>query len=159
MADCVVYMHDMIRSSEPLPSVDQVLGTCICLKVRMASRAVTKAYDEALRPTGIRITQLTVLVALANDGAQSITSIANVLGMDRSTLKRTIAPLEDEGLVVVGGEGWRRSRMLELTHAGRERLREALPFWQRAQRALNKKLGQADWTRVQTVLARLTVAA
>ena len=76
----------------------------------MAARAVTRAYDETLRPTGLRASQLSVLVAVGTGEAPSIAALAQVLGMDRSTLTRNLGPLETEGLVQVGLGGWRRSR-------------------------------------------------
>ena len=137
----------------------------------MAARAVTRAYDDALRPTGLRASQLALLVAIDNNdqasksmkGATvpniSITAVAKVMGMDRSTLTRNLRPLEKEGLVAIGLEGWRRSRSLQITKKGRSRLREALPLWQRAQDSLRRNLGDRNWVDVHDSLDRLIVAA
>ena len=133
-----VYMHDMLE--------EDLLRSCACHKVRMAARAVTRAYDEALRPTGLRATQLSVLVAVATGEAASIAALAQLLGMDRSTLTRNLGPLEKEGLITVGAEGWRRSRALEVTRKGQSRLREALPLWKKAQDMLKSRLGSSDWS-------------
>jgi DNA-binding MarR family transcriptional regulator len=123
----------------------EIIQSCACHKVRMAARAVTRAYDDALRPVGLRATQLSVLVAVAIDGAMSITELANFLGMDRSTLTRNLAPLKKEGLVSVGAEGWRRSRELVITKKGRARMESAVPIWQNAQTALKRKVGERNW--------------
>jgi DNA-binding MarR family transcriptional regulator len=136
----------------------EVIESCACHKVRMAARAVTRAYDEALRPVDLRATQLAVLVAVGAEGTMSITALADFLGMDRTTLTRNLKPLEKGGLVAVGNEGWRRSRALEITKKGRARLREALPLWQRAQESLSSKLGD-DWSGVRHSLDRLIEAA
>ena len=133
--------------------------SCACQKVRVAARAVTRAYDEALRPVGLRATQLAVLVAVGIEGAVSIAALAKLMGMDRSTLTRNLRPLEREGLVAVGLEGWRRSRTLEITNKGRSRLREALPHWKRAQDTLRRKLGNQNWVRVHDDLDQLISAA
>ena len=61
----------------------EVVDSCVCHKVRMAARAVTRAYDAALRPVGLRATQFAVLVAVATEGALSITALAQAMGMDR----------------------------------------------------------------------------
>src|SRR5262245_60547696 len=108
----------------------------------MASRAVSRVYDDNLRSVGLRATQLAVLVAVGNEDVVSITALAKFMGMDRSTLTRNLAPLEREGLIRVGNEGWRRSRTVEITKHGRSRLREALPLWQKAQERLRQKLGR-----------------
>ena len=89
--------------------------SCLCHRTRMASRAVTRFYDEMLRSTGLRATQLAVLVAVGRDEVFSITTLAKFIGMDRSTLTRNLAPLKREGLIRVGSEGWRRSRTVEMT--------------------------------------------
>ena len=125
----------------------------------MASRAVTRLYDDILRPTGLRATQLAVLVAVGNEDATSITELAKFMGMDRSTLTRNLAPLEREGLIRVGNEGWRRSRIVEITNKGRSRLREALPFWEKAQQTMRQKLGGRRWPVIMADLDDLIRAA
>jgi DNA-binding MarR family transcriptional regulator len=121
----------------------------------MAARAVTRAYDTALRPVGLRATQFAVLVAVGTEGALSITALAESMGMDRSTLTRNVRPLAKEGLLTVGREGWHRSRTIEITERGRARVREALPLWERAQATLKRQLGEPQWTGVNESLAAL----
>lgn len=141
-----------------MTSEREILDACACHRVRSAARAVTRAYDEALRPVGLRATQLAVLVATATDDGVSISALAKAMAMDRSTLTRNVRPLEAEGLVALGNEGWRRSRTLEITKKGRARLHEALPLWQGAQRALRKKLGERAWDLTRRVLDDLIAA-
>jgi DNA-binding MarR family transcriptional regulator len=131
------------------------VDSCACHKVRMAARAVTRAYDDALRPVGLRATQLAVLVAIANEGTMSITALAKSISMDRTTLTRNLRPLEKAGLMAIGPEGWRRSRILEITKQGQIRLREALPYWERAQETLRRKLGDEAWVKVHNNLDQL----
>ena len=133
--------------------------SCLCHRTRMAARAVTRFYDEMLRSTGLRATQLAVLVAVGRDEVFSITALAKFIGMDRSTLTRNLAPLEREGLIRVGSEGWRRSRTVEMTKKGRSRLREALPFWEHAQETLRQKLGSRKWPIIMADLDDLIRAA
>jgi DNA-binding MarR family transcriptional regulator len=137
----------------------EVLENCACHRVRTAARAVTRAYDDALRPVGLRATQLSVLVAAAGDDALSITALAKLMGMDRSTLARNLRPLETEGLIAVGLEGWRRSRALTITKKGRSLLRDALPLWEKAQQALQRKLGDRKWDVIRRDLDALIRAA
>jgi DNA-binding MarR family transcriptional regulator len=137
----------------------EIIANCACLKARMAARAVTRAYDGMLRPVGLRATQLSVLVAVAIDGAISIAALADFLGMDRTTLTRNLRPLQKQGLISVGPEGWRRSRNLAITKKGRSRIREALPLWERAQEALREKLGSQAWVDVRAGLDRLVETA
>jgi len=142
-----------------MPTAQEIVANCACLKVRMAARAVTRAYDDALRPIGLRSTQLSVLVAVAIEGAISIAALASFLGMDRTTLTRNLRPLEKEGLISIGPEGWHRSRTLEITKKGKSRLREAVPLWERAQGTLRQKLGYEAWVGVRDGLDRLIQTA
>jgi len=89
----------------------------------------------------------------------SITALAKLMGMDRSTLTRNLRPLEKEGLIVIGLEGWRRSRTLEITKKGHTKLREALPYWERGQETLRRKLGDRNWVSVHDCLDQLIRAA
>jgi DNA-binding MarR family transcriptional regulator len=86
-----------------------------------------------------------VLVAIAGEDAVSIAALAEYMGMDRSTLTRNLQPLINDNLVVLGAEGWRRSRLVSITAQGRERMNKALPFWKEAQKTLRNALGTADW--------------
>src|SRR5258707_5278662 len=89
-----------------------LLDTCLCHNVRTASRVVSRTYDEALRPTGLRATQVSVLAAVGARGALSIKSLADSLEMERTTLTRNLRPLEDKGDVFIAPEGRHRSRVL-----------------------------------------------
>lgn len=151
-------MHDMNNTNDAATArlAQNMLDTCMCHKTRMASRAITRTYDDALRKTGLRATQLAVLAAVGSRGAVSIQSLADVLGMDRTTLTRNLRPLEDKGLVLLAPEARHRSRMLELTAAGRGALTRGLPLWEEAQRAIRRRLGQQRWPAVQDALGDLT---
>lgn len=148
-------MHYM--TSEPnISSVAQnVLETCMCHKTRMAARAITRAYDEALRATGLRATQVAVMTAVAAKGALSIKSLADSLAMDRTTLTRNLRPLEERGLIFVAPERRYRSRMLSLTASGHAALLEVLPLWEGAQRTMKQRLGDQRWTAVQQAVSQL----
>ncbi|WP_199918474.1 MarR family winged helix-turn-helix transcriptional regulator, partial [Pseudomonas veronii] len=71
----------------------------------------------------------------------SISSLADAMGLDRSTLGRNLRVLEGEGLVrLVEGDDL-RNRLVLLTEAGAERLAAALPAWEAAQQKLIDRLG------------------
>lgn len=133
---------------------DDLLAECACHKVRMAARALTRSYDDALRSTGLRATQVSVLAAIAVDGSTSITALAEVIGMDRTTLTRNLRPLERARLIAIGQEGARRARRLSITPQGRARLKQAIPLWRAAQDELADQLG-ASWSSTHRVLEAL----
>src|SRR5438105_9955119 len=105
-----------------------------CLALRQGARHVTPFYDQCLAPSGLRTTQLSILAKLKRLGPITINALANELVMDRTTLGRTMLPLERDGLITVkDGTSDRRSKELHLTHAGTERLRAARKLWSDAQ--------------------------
>src|SRR6202163_1029409 len=99
---------------------------CNCLALRQAARHVTQFYDQRLAPSGLRTTQLSILAKLKRLGPLTINVLARELVMDRTTLGRTMLPLERDGLISIeDGTLDRRSKELHLTKAGVERLRGA----------------------------------
>lgn len=117
---------------------------CLCFRARRASRAITRLYDEALRPIGLQATQLTLLnaIAMAGDAGQPMRRLADVLAMDLTTLSRNLGPLAKAGLIVLDRlPADRRVRIAKLSEAGAERLVAARPLWDRAHRRVVDALG------------------
>jgi DNA-binding MarR family transcriptional regulator len=120
----------------------QVARQCACFNLRKATRAVTQLYDEVLRETGIRVTQLTLLVAAYLSGEMPISQMAEVLVMDRTTLTRNLRPLEGQGLIAIRSGADRREKLVTLTTRGRAMVSKALPLWEQAQHQIIEGLGQ-----------------
>ena len=100
-------------------------------------------YDEALRDTGIRMTQFMLLIAICSSGRVKMKELAESTVMDRTSLTRSIALLEKGGLVRMGLGSDRRAKYVSLTQAGRQRLQEAYPGWREAQDRAKEILGEA----------------
>ena len=115
---------------------------CLNFQVRSTSRLVSRHFDDFLRPVGLRAAQFNILAVLAQKGPSTLTDLANMLGIERSGFARNLKPLTRSGLVVLSDGEDRRTRVIEITRAGRRRLREALPKWNRAQTELRTKLGE-----------------
>ncbi|MBL3529594.1 MAG: winged helix-turn-helix transcriptional regulator [gamma proteobacterium endosymbiont of Lamellibrachia anaximandri] len=134
--------------------------TCAVFNLRKASRAVTKFYEEIMKPSGILPTQFTLLVVTRAFGPITISSMAELLVMDRTTLTRNLKPLEREGLLlVVPGKNDKRSREVSLTNKGLEHLEEALPLWQEAQSRIEQALGSLRLDRMLDDLTAVVSAA
>jgi DNA-binding MarR family transcriptional regulator len=131
--------------------------TCACQKVRIAARAVTRAYDEALRPVGLRSTQFTVLVAASVAAGIPLNQLATMLGLERTTLTRSLDGIEKGLIRVESVDG--RTRNVVLTQRGKDRLDLALPLWNQAQQNLRTRLGEQGWAIVNDGLAMLAKAA
>jgi DNA-binding MarR family transcriptional regulator len=139
-------------------SKEEVATVCLCHKARMAARAVTRAYDRALRSTGMRITQFTILVAASVAGGVALGRLAEILGLERTTLTRNLSVLEREGLIqMINPDG--RTRNVLITPAGNARLNAALPLWSRAQEKLRQKFSTQKWEMLQDDLAKLAALA
>jgi DNA-binding MarR family transcriptional regulator len=136
-----------------------LINECACLKVRTAARAVTRLYDDAFRPVGLRATQISVLVGVAHSEAVSIASLSRLLGMDRSTLTRNLRPLEEKGLVALGPEGHHRSRTLSITPKGDQLVQKALPLWEKTQGKLREELKKPHWTNFHAELDHVIKSA
>ncbi len=115
---------------------------CICFNIRKSARVITQLYEEALRPTRLRATQFSLLVATRIMGTATINSLAKSLVMDRTTLSRNIKPLEKQGFIrIIPGKEDRREREVTLTLAGQKVLSEALPLWKAVQQYVMNDLG------------------
>jgi DNA-binding MarR family transcriptional regulator len=124
----------------------------------MAARAITRTYDRALRPVKLRSTQFSILVAASVAGGIPLHRLADILGLERTTLTRNLEAIEREGLIrMVNVDG--RTRNVVLLPAGSNRLKQALPLWNRAQQTLRRKLGEVDWSNLQDSLAKLDSVA
>jgi DNA-binding MarR family transcriptional regulator len=135
-----------------MPDIDTVAQNCTCFRIRRAARQITRAYDAALRPSGLKATQFSLMTALARAGQASITELAETLGMERTTLTRNIRPLEEKGLLKVSPEGYRRTRTLELSAPGRAKLNAALPLWEKAQTQMTQHLGSRGLRELNALL-------
>lgn len=134
---------------------------CACTGFRRASRAVTQRFDEALEPTGLRSTQLSILVWVGAMAPATVAKLSRELVMDASTVNRNLKPLIAKGLVDKGvPDGRGRGRLsLSLTDAGKEVIKDAIPLWREAQQVFVSALGEDIWPGLHSGLDRAVSAA
>lgn len=137
-------------------SVEPAEVVCICATARMAARSLTRVYDRALEPAGIRTSQFSILARLLEEGPLSVTHLAGRLAMDRTTLARDLRPLERRGLVAVSVGADRRVRMAELTVEGHRLVDEVRPLWKTVQRDVRAQLGRDRVARLMDELRAAT---
>jgi DNA-binding MarR family transcriptional regulator len=137
-------------------SVEPAEVACVCATARMAARSLTRVYDRALEPAGIRTTQFSILARLLEEGPLPLTHLAGRLAMDRTTLARDLRPLERRGLVAVSVGADRRVRMAELTSAGRRLVDEVRPLWRAVQHDVRAQLGRDRVARLMDELRAAT---
>jgi DNA-binding MarR family transcriptional regulator len=132
---------------------------CGCAALRRAARAVTQLYDDALRPSGLRVTQFTILQVLERGGEMTQGQLGKKLALDSTTLSRTLRLLEGEGWIASRPGEDRRERHIGLSRSGEQQLRAAQPHWEKVQERLKASLGQPGWAQLMTTLDRTTAAA
>ena len=137
----------------------EISAACACLSLRKASRAVTQMFDEILGPSGLRSTQLVVLIAIAQREPAGVSRLAKDLVLDSSTLLRTLATLEAQDLVKKAPGKDRRRITVSLTGRGRRAVLEALPLWRQAQETFVARLGREPWDALRVQLTHSVEAA
>jgi DNA-binding MarR family transcriptional regulator len=117
----------------------------MCANFRRTARALTQMYEEALRPLGLRVTQLTILQALSRAGEVSQGQLGGMLAMDSTSLTRTLAIMARKGWIAEQRGEDRRERLIRLSVAGEAKLKRALPVWEKVQSRLRRRLGKREW--------------
>jgi len=118
---------------------------CACLSFRQASRMVTQLFDDALMPVGLLSSQLPILIVLALYSPLTITRLATMLVMDRTTLTKNLKVLKSRGLIREVPDKDRRKTLLELTAKGEALLVKSHPLWLKAQQRIVDGFGPGHW--------------
>jgi len=121
----------------------------------MVTRAVTQLYDDALRPSGLRVTQFSILATIAHMGEANLRQLQDALAIDQTTLTRSLGLLEREGLTERVPHPDGRIKALRLAVRGRRALAVARPLWARAQQTVLRDVGTTAWTDVERRLTHL----
>jgi DNA-binding MarR family transcriptional regulator len=108
---------------------------CVCTAARRQSRELTRLFEKAMRGSGVRGTQFTLLATLVQTGPLPTTRLADFQGLERTTLTRNLARLVRDGFVRIDEGEDRRVRRVAITPAGEDAARRAYPFWKKAQDA------------------------
>lgn len=138
---------------DPASVMNSAIGQCCCHALRRATRQVSSLYDEALAPVGLRIGQFSILVLLWESGDLAVGTVADRMGLDRTTAGKNLKPLERQGYIAFKENALdRRSKDVSLTPAGRDVLRRAAPLWQEAQSAFEAAYGSAEARQLKTML-------
>ncbi len=137
----------------------EAASTCACFNLRKASRAVTKLFDGALQPTGLRSTQFVTLLSVHLHGPVGLPALAKELVIDRSTLTRNLAVLQKNGLIESSSLNGKRSRVFRLTDDGVQSVTEGIPLWEKAQSRFVTQFGRTKWADTLAVLSEAVETA
>jgi DNA-binding MarR family transcriptional regulator len=131
---------------------------CACGNLRRVARIVTRIYDQELKRVGLEISQHDLLVALDKAGEVNQKWLSTVFAMDSTTLTRTLGRLRKHGWVRSQPGSDKRERLFSLTMAGKRKLAEAQPHWERAQQTLRKALSDQGWKAMRETVSMMTKA-
>lgn len=150
--------NEMHREDARMKHVNENLEECIarqCLavRVRMLNRVITNLYDDALRPLGLKVSQLNILVVAAKFKTARPAEVCDVLLLDASTLSRNVDRMAAKGWLEVVPDEDKRTQPFRLTEAGRQLLGRASALWDDAQEKTKTLLG-ADGVRLLSRIER-----
>ena len=72
---------------------------CACDQLRRVTRGITALYDNEMVPSGLKVTQLPILVGLGSEGDLPLSVLAEKLALDHTTLTRNLKVHEDHDLI------------------------------------------------------------
>ena len=140
----------------PFETTLEVRDFCLCLHAQRAARAWAPRFDEVQRPAGLTNQQNTQLMALNRPEPPTMAPVAELLGLDRTTLTAALKPLQRRGLLVVEADATdRRSRRLRLTAAGHGVLLRTLPLWKRTHGEIGSTHSDVDMDQLRMSLREL----
>jgi len=114
---------------------------CIGGRLRLLNRVVTNLYDDALRPLGVKVSQMNILIAAARLGTAEPAQVCRILQLDLSTLSRNLERMRTRGWIETVPDPDGRAHPFRVTDRGRELLQKAYPAWQQAQQQAGDLLG------------------
>jgi DNA-binding MarR family transcriptional regulator len=126
---------------------------CTCFRIRGAARRVTQIYTRHLAPTGLKISQFSLLGFVCAEGPVAVGRLAELVATDRTTLTRNLAPLLKDGVVERAASGDKRRHELVATPAGRALFKRALPLWAEAEQEVRTALGPRLTTDLHDAIA------
>jgi DNA-binding MarR family transcriptional regulator len=135
------------------------LSPCVCNTLRMVTRVVTQLYDDVLRPSGLRVTQFSILASIARLGEANLKQLEDALAIDQTTLTRSLNLLERHGVLERASHPDGRIKAMRLTAKGRRALQVARPLWAQAQDKVLRELGATAWADAERRLRHLLEVA
>lgn len=107
------------------------------------NRRVSRIYDEALRPYGVRIAQLNTLVVVMQTGGITPNELSQRMHMDASTVSRNVERMCSNGWLELVCLDDARSHAIRMTAKGKKLVKDVFPAWEAAQAETEKLLGKA----------------
>ncbi len=123
-------------------AIDTIARNCIAVRLRLLNRVVTNLYDDALRPLGLKVSQLNILVVAAKLGLARPSEVCDLLQLDTSTLSRNVERMRAHGWLEIVPAEDARTQPFRLTAQGKRLLERAVPAWEQAQQKARELLSE-----------------
>ncbi len=131
------------RAKQDVSAVaERIWGECTAYRLRVLNRAISRLYDDALRPHGMRIAQLNTLVVVMETGGLTPNELSSRMHMDASTVSRNVERMCKTGWLELADIDDARSHEIRLTPRGMKLIADVLPAWEAAQQEVENLLGQ-----------------
>jgi DNA-binding MarR family transcriptional regulator len=151
-SDETIIEHDeaSIDLSDALGELD-----CTHTALRLAARRLGHLYDEAVSPTGLKATQVGLLLQtdrLGGADGPALQALAERLAIGVSSLTYALRPLVREGMIELRQDAHdKRTKHASLTALGRKRLAEGIALWAAANRRTEVVLGPSSARRLRAL--------
>jgi DNA-binding MarR family transcriptional regulator len=145
----------MTDNQKTSPAIDAIARNCIAVRLRLLNRVVTNLYDDALRPLGLKVSQLNLLVVAAKLGLARPAQVCEVLQLDTSTLSRNVERMRAHGWLEVVPEEDARAQPFRLTAQGKRLIEKAVPAWEEAQQKAAELLGEEGMALLTRTVSKL----
>jgi DNA-binding MarR family transcriptional regulator len=132
------------------------LARCACFDLRKATRAVSRLYDDCLRPLDLNITQYSLLRVIEGTPQISVSTLGRYMVMERTSITRALAPLERDGIIHSRAGSDKRTRIISLTKKGTRLIANAKPYWEQAQKTFLDLIGDKRLTAMRGLLRDTT---
>jgi len=148
--DCCIYKYKktemrngIMDNAKFRRATDAIARNCVGVRLRLLNRVVTNLYDDALRPLGLKVSQLHILVVTAKLGVAQPQKVCDLFQLDASTLSRNVERMRARGWLEVVPGADARTQSFRLTPQGRRKLEQAFPAWEQAQQQAEERLGES----------------
>lgn len=136
-------------------AIEKRKTSCYCINLRRLNNVVTKIYDEYLEEIKLTVNQYSLLININKLEICSVSDLAIYVGLERTTLVRTLKPIFDKGLIEDISQSNQRNRKIKITEKGKELLKEGKPLWNQAQKEMEDKIGKDNIKVLSEIFTKL----
>ena len=143
------------QASEPTAFTHDFLKN-LGFVVNKVGERINAQIESVIAPLGLNVRQYGLLLLLQDEGSQSQIVISQRVGLDRTSVMRTVDLLEGRGLVRRDPDPTdRRKHSVVLTEAGAELLTHSLTKVRQAERKVTAVLSEQEQAQLLLLLKRM----